>query len=141
MNKTELYAKSISAHRDVCHVEFNARKFSVRDAIKVVNRADIGDIVDIISDNKTHVVVINDCYECVYLREMVVGMNVYDRIGIMEDDNLAGITAVCFSKINYFNPEVQYKHEKACKIQQKGSLKSPDSDSDDSYEKNHCKFA
>jgi len=147
MNK---YSPRIAAHSNVCHIEFNNRKFSIRDAIRITNDAGVGDIIDILSDVKTHTIIVSDCYECVYLREIIVGMNVYDRVMLMDDDNISGITVVKLKTIQYFNEEMKVKHMKY--IQEKlkngeftGGMRSPDNSEDSSYEdifigKKECAF-
>ena len=152
MNK---YSPRIAAHTDVCHIEFNNRKFSIRDAIRITNDAGVGDIIDIVSDVKTHTIIVSDCYECVYLREIIVGMNVYDRVMLMDDDedNVSGITVVKLKTIQYFNEEMRVKHMKYCEEKLKngcilkptGGMRSPDSSEDSSYEdifiaKKECAF-
>lgn len=141
------YSPRIAAYSDVCHIEFNNRKFSIRDAIRITNDAGVGDIIDIVSDVKTHTIIVSDCYECVYLREIIVGMNVYDRVMLMDDDNISGITVVKLKTIQYFNEEMRVKHVKYIqeKMKNTGGMRSPDSSEDNSYEdiflgKRECAF-
>ena len=152
LNMLNKYSPRIAAHSDVCHIEFNNRKFSIRDAIRITNDAGVGDIIDIVSDVKTHTIIVSDCYECVYLREIIVGMNVYDRVMLMDDDedNVSGITVVKLKTIQYFNEEMRVKHmkytqEKLKNIDFTGGMRSPDNSGDESYEekvlgKKECAF-
>lgn len=118
MNKTSHESILILREQlNVCHIEFNIRKYSIRDAILITKLSEIGEIVDIITDSKVHLIVINDCYECVYMRSVIMGMNVYEREALLfkDDCHPTGITVVKFKNINYFTDELRIKYEDFCK--------------------------
>ena len=139
-----------SGEHKICQIEFNNRKFNIRDMLKLLNSLKFK-VIDI-EIGKTHTTCIfEDCYECVYADGIIVGMNVYEREPILINDLTSGVTIVKFKCVNYFNEDCRKKHaaknnlmesfleekkEKYTSKQNKmsGSLPSPQSDSDESFE-------
>ncbi len=121
MNKL-IVDEIVSRCDNLHHFEFNSRKYSIRTALKIVNkvlrhekftgRYQILDVVPGNVSDKIHLIIVKDCFECVYCDNKIVGMNVYDRDNITDDKNVCGITIVKFKTVNYFSEDLRLMAEK-----------------------------
>ncbi len=137
-------AKLILEHTKIHHIEFNIRKYSIRDVYRILSKAKL-EARDIISDNNVHLVIIRDICDKVYMRIndlQIVGMNIFEHVYLLYKDKPIGVKCVLQKDIQYFSPELKTKHMEyllsrmglSGESSWSGALTSPDDSQDEIFD-------
>lgn len=106
-------AKLIREHTKIHHIEFNTRKFSIREVYRILVKANL-EVRDIISDAHVHLVIIKDVCDKVYMKiddkQQIVGMNIFEHVYLLYKDKPIGVKCVLQKDIQYFSPDLKDKH-------------------------------
>jgi hypothetical protein len=145
-------ATLIKEHTKIHHIEFNTRKFSIRDVYRIVTKAKL-EPIDIISDTKVHLVIVKDINDRVHMsvvkdgaiKKEVVGFNVFEHVDLLYKDRPIGCKVIFQKDIQYFSQDLKQQHTEYMMSRLalsgesnsfSGGLSSPDDSDDEVYEKN-----